>query len=172
MCNTNSTDTLHRWEKAGLGQAPYTFIGASKNVIRYDDGSTQPGGTCAYCSTGIMHEFRFRSADGKTFVVGSTCVHKHDAAGLTNAKKYSMELARLRSESKQERERAKVIALIAEHETALAATPHIYRETRDGKMLTMLDFCRKAVDSPALSFCHHWLTQSTDSPVWKAKFKK
>lgn len=161
-----NSETIHRWEAAGLGQAPYTFLGARKNVIRHDDGSTQPGGTCAYCSTGIANEFMFRSADGRTFVVGSTCVHKSDAKGLTNAKKYDAAVAELRHETTEAAETAKLAQLIEQYATVLATRPHIYGYTdKQRQPLSQLDFCQKAIGGPAQGFALKWIKENIASKV-------
>jgi hypothetical protein len=78
---------MHPFEKAGLGMAPFRCLGAEHRVgpirttlpdgIVMEVGSPgQPMGTCAYCGTGIANCYIIRSADGKTFIVGSDCVAK------------------------------------------------------------------------------------------------
>jgi hypothetical protein len=76
------TETLiHPFEKAGLGKAPFRFVGMEEKVITHPDGTTQAGGSCQYCSTGIRYLFNIKSADGHTFHVGSDCVAKTHAKG-------------------------------------------------------------------------------------------
>ena len=78
----------HKFELAGLGQSPFTVIGYRKNIYVACHGAPQqPGGSCAYCGTGIMNEFLIKSSDGKTFTVGSDCVLKTGDAGLTKTVK-------------------------------------------------------------------------------------
>lgn len=70
----------HQFEIAGLGQAPYRFVGCRENWFVAGDGSyRKPGGSCDYCGTGILWEFWLESADGRRFKVGSDCVLKHDS---------------------------------------------------------------------------------------------
>lgn len=80
---------VHVFEKAGLGKAPFTFIGmyvdrGPKNMGNgYTVGSPgQPMGTCDYCGTGIANCCRIQSSDGKVFVVGTDCVEKTGDSGL------------------------------------------------------------------------------------------
>lgn len=77
-------DSLHPFESAGLGKAPFRYVGMEHKVgpVMMADGITQigapgqPMGTCDYCLNGIAFCFRIRSADGKEFTVGCDCVEK------------------------------------------------------------------------------------------------
>ena len=76
-------DAAHPFERAGLGIAPFRFVGVDRRVgpIRMADGSEvgspgQPMGCCAYCSQGIAECCIIRDATGKTFIVGNVCVGK------------------------------------------------------------------------------------------------
>lgn len=85
---------VHKFEAAGLGRAPFRFVGIEekRGPIRYTDKATglemevgapgQPMGTCEYCGQGIAICCTVRSADGKTFIVGSDCIAKVGDAGL------------------------------------------------------------------------------------------
>lgn len=86
----------HVFEKAGLGTAPFRFCGITVDIgpHRYVDKSGvmvevgapgQPMGTCAYCSTGIAYLHHIKSANGRSFVVGSECVQKTGDRGLIKA---------------------------------------------------------------------------------------
>ena len=86
--------TIHPFEKAGLGRAPFrlVFVEERRGPIRYVDPKTgiemtcgspgQPMGSCAYCATGIATCCGILSADGKRFIVGSDCVRKTGQASL------------------------------------------------------------------------------------------
>ena len=75
--------TVHTFERAGLGLAPFKFVGFFENVFVACPGAPpKPGGTCDYCGTGIRDCFQIQSADGKKFVVGCDCVAKTGDAGL------------------------------------------------------------------------------------------
>lgn len=74
---------IHAFERAGLGLAPYTFVGLEKRTYQACYGApTQPGASCMFCATGIVYLFWLRSADGKKFFVGSDCIQKSGDAGL------------------------------------------------------------------------------------------
>jgi hypothetical protein len=83
----------HLFEKAGLGRAPFAYVGCEYRVgpikLASSDGCEtwagapgQPMGACAYCGQGIAECHLVRSADGRTFTVGCDCIRKVDDAGL------------------------------------------------------------------------------------------
>lgn len=92
MTNTE----IHPFEKAGLGKAPFRFVGMAQqdriygevilNRAEYEKTgialTTKPGGTCAYCGTYILNMYNIKSADGKCFHVGCDCVEKTGDAKL------------------------------------------------------------------------------------------
>lgn len=74
---------IHPFEEAGLGLAPFKCVGHERRVGPLDMGNGcfagapgQPMGTCNYCGQGIADCYRIRSADGKSFIVGSDCVRR------------------------------------------------------------------------------------------------
>lgn len=81
MTNTNDTiknagavNAIHPWERAGLGIYPYKFVGYSKELYQACPGAPiQAGTSCDYCGTAIADVYSWRSADGRTFKVGSDC---------------------------------------------------------------------------------------------------
>lgn len=85
-----TTETaIHPFEKAGLGKAPFRYVGAIDQPTNRDGSviighiggchvETKPGGTCDYCGLAIINMFRVRSADGNTFKVGCDCLKKVD----------------------------------------------------------------------------------------------
>lgn len=76
-----ATVRTHRWELAGLGRAPFTYLGMHEQRHDMGGGYSKPGGTCDYCGQGILYCFRVQSSDGKKFVVGCDCIaHCHDPA--------------------------------------------------------------------------------------------
>lgn len=77
----NTAEKIHRFELAGLGEAPYTYAGNEQLVFKAGD-TVKPGGSCDYCGTAIVDAYFFRSFDGRTFKVGSDCVNKAGDAGL------------------------------------------------------------------------------------------
>lgn len=88
MCQATSA-AIHPFEKAGLGKAPFRYVGMVDQEISYGQrviGSvggipimTKPGGTCDYCGQYIVNMFNVVSADGHKFHVGCDCIHKVDA---------------------------------------------------------------------------------------------
>lgn len=132
----------HAFEVAGLGLAPFRFVGASENVITYPDGTQQAGGTCDYCGTGIRLECHILSADGKESKVGCNCIEKVGDNGLLKAYKNSPEFRCRQRELRAKREAAKEATAATELEpmkadfVARAATlPH---PSWSGK--TLLDY--------------------------------
>ena len=94
---SNTENTVHKFEAAGLGKAPFKFVGMERQNIR-DVGNgvqmavttdaqgfeimTKPGGTCAFCGTYIRHMFNVESADGQRFHVGCDCLEHTGDAGF------------------------------------------------------------------------------------------
>ena len=146
----------HAFEIAGLGLAPFRFVGASQNVITYPDGTQQAGGTCAYCSTGIRLECRVVSADNKKFVVGCNCIEKVGDRGLLKAYKTSPEFRahqRALAWKKAERVLETLKELIAAHSAALASKPHPrgFLDRQTGAPLTLLDYVQWMFDHSGAS---------------------
>lgn len=75
---------IHRFEQAGLGEAPFRFTGTvtEKTYCACQGAPVQPGSTCDYCGTCIRYEFWVKSADGREFRVGCDCIHKTGDRGL------------------------------------------------------------------------------------------
>lgn len=137
MSETNSSDMMHKFEAAGLGKAPFKFVGCEVQDMAYGQVilnraeyqrtgimiSTQPGGTCAYCGQYIVQMFNVRSADGKQFHVGSDCILKVGDAGLKR------NVSKVRTALRHAKEAAKIaeLAALLADETVrgvLAMAPH------------------------------------------------
>ena len=103
---------IHIFERAGLGKAPYRYLGCEKQHTG-----------CQYCGTAIAFKFWLQAADGKRFFVGSDCILKSGDAGLRNV--IEPELRKHRKEMADERNKA----TIAEFETELAKRPTFYATT-------------------------------------------
>ena len=134
----------HAFEVAGLGLAPFLFVGASENVITYPDGTQQAGGSCDYCGTGIRLECHVKSADGKAFKVGCNCISKVGDTGLLKAYKNSAEFRAIQRKNKAAKNAIifkELKALIATLAPKLAATPHPrgFTDRQTGAPLTALD---------------------------------
>jgi hypothetical protein len=77
------TSTIHTFERAGLGKAPFYFTGTmTEKVHCVPGGIPRAGSSCDYCGTGIRYEFWVESSDSKTFKVGCDCIRKTGDAGL------------------------------------------------------------------------------------------
>lgn len=69
--------TIHPFERAKLGMAPFRCVGWYESKYQACHGAPiQPGSSCDYCGQGIMLVFRITSSDGKEFKVGCDCVAK------------------------------------------------------------------------------------------------
>lgn len=100
---------IHVFEKAGLGAAPYQYLGIEKQST-----------SCQYCGTGILFKFWLRSADGKQFFVGSDCIFKSGDAGL--ARVISDDVRKHQKELRDDRS----AALVATFESFLKANPDFF----------------------------------------------
>lgn len=148
----------HAFEVAGLGLAPFRFVGATENAITYPDGTTKAGGTCDYCGTGIRLECHVQSADGKRFKVGCNCIDKVGDKGLLAAYKSSPEFRQHQRElryAKSAAQREAALALLNANREALSAKPHphgfINRET--GDPLTFVDYAEWMLDHAGANAC-------------------
>lgn len=109
------TKPIHVFEEAGLGRAPFRFIGAEHRVgpIEISPGCFvgapgQPMGSCQYCGQGIADCCIIRDADGKTFVVGNVCVNKTGDKGIIDPVKRAM--ARIQTQKRHARADARIKA--------------------------------------------------------------
>lgn len=125
--------TLHPFEKAGLGKAPFRCVGVTTNwYVTAGGAHRQPGGSCDYCGTGILYEYHIVGADGSKFVVGSDCVaktggHQH-VEGFKKAKSDMLAAKRSAKRAARAAEReAAWKAKVAEKRAAFdAAEPGLY----------------------------------------------
>ena len=123
-------DTMHPFEKAGLGLAPFRFVDfyVKRGPIKIEnrDGTTtqvgapgQPMGTCQYCYQGIANICVIESADGRRSEVGCDCVKKVGDKGL------GREVGRVKREHERKRRQvrndAKLVKVNAEIDAALSS---------------------------------------------------
>lgn len=129
----------HKFEQAGLGRAPFRFIGVEYRVgpIRIEhDGITteigapgQPMGVCAYCAQGIAECCVIQDADGKRFIVGNVCVAKTGDRGLVDLTKRAVREFRTKAaQARQDAKIARARVQLAEPAVRerLAQQPHPY----------------------------------------------
>lgn len=81
-------ETIHIFEQAGLGKAPYEYLYC-----------TDSKASCQFCNTNIRYKFFLKSADNKIFFVGSDCIYKSGDRGLTKIAK--TERSRIAKEQRQ-----------------------------------------------------------------------
>lgn len=145
MNETTATENtgMHPFERAGLGIAPFTFVGTYESKFQAVPGDPncpiQPGTCCDYCFQGIMYVCRVRSADGREFKVGCDCVLKTKDKRITTAAKRAEN--KRNTEAAHKRADAKIAAAIATLptvESKLRAQPHPYAWQAE-KGATMLD---------------------------------
>lgn len=158
---------IHPFEKAGLGKAPFTYLGIEIKVgpIRtttaggcmLEIGSPgQPMGCCKYCGQGIAECHVVRSSDGNVFDVGCDCIRKVAAKGSkirTEAERASNDRKNAARRERESVRRAKADAAARERlsallgqlgrvRPALAAEPH---PCIPGKTLAdYVDYCVEA----------------------------
>lgn len=166
MNKTDSPELVgkHKFEVAGLGRAPFRFVGMSVNMITYPDGGSKPGGTCDYCGTGIMNEFAILSACGKRSVVGCDCIAKVGDHGILKAYRSTpayRAAQRAKAQAKATADYAKLEALLTapENVAKLSAMPHSYGfiDRTTGKPLTYLDQVKWAVGHCGAAGRKNWL---------------
>ena len=151
---------VHPWERAGLGKAPFAYLGVSESRgpirIRNNDGTEtligsegQPMGSCAYCLQGIAECHHVRSADGKKFTVGCDCIRRvygDDRAPVrakaeAASRKLRNRAAKARRDAKATTEQGELAALLADEGTRakLAELPG----PRFGTLLEHAEFMAK-----------------------------
>ncbi len=93
----NTTEIAkHVFERAGLGKAPFRYVGMTESKYQACHGApVQPGSSCDYCGQGIMYVCEILSADGRRFKVGCDCVARTGDAGLIAAYKHSPEVRKM-----------------------------------------------------------------------------
>ena len=130
MERTAQVSKVHVFERAGLGKAPFRFVGLTEAKYQAGPGAPiQPGSSCDYCGEAIMEVCHIRSADGRNFKVGNVCVGKTGDAGLR--KTVAAAIRERRNEATHRRQDEKIAAGAALLERPgvreiLAAEPHPY----------------------------------------------
>lgn len=101
-------DTIHKFEIAGLGKAPFKIVGfykmpspslAGENPHAYNmQLQAMPTGhgcgSCTYCGTPLVNNYLIESSDGVKSSVGCDCVGKVGDRGLTTKIKEMQRIAR------------------------------------------------------------------------------
>jgi len=139
---TEAPASIHVFEQAGLGKAPFRFIGhlempsrglqeanpTAYNLAMSEHPRTTNGlgvGSCHFCGTPISTHCLIQSADGQTFFVGSDCVEKTGDAGLkAGIRRMARERNRTRNETRRRELTPVLEALVNDNEMTLAGMPH------------------------------------------------
>lgn len=152
----NETSTIHRFEKAGLGKAPFHFTGevTEKTYCACPGAPVQAGSTCDYCGTCIRYEFWVRSADGKEFKTGCDCIHKTGDRGLIQQISIAeRKLRDVKNAKAKERKAAKLAERIAAAMTKLPTVrgtlanqphPNAYYASQGRTLLDYVQWCLDA----------------------------
>lgn len=131
---TYAKATIHPFEAAGLGVAPFVFTGHSESVHTEADGRTRAGGSCDFCGTGIRQTFHVRSTDGRTFKVGSDCIRRvyaeFDAEVPVDARCVIADAQYQKREAKREAEWQKLRARMDVARATLAAHPDAFTDRK------------------------------------------
>ena len=141
MKTTETAVKIHPFEQAGLGKAPFRFVGMGSQDLCYGEAilnraeyertgirvTTKPGGSCAYCGTAIMRMYGIESADGRRFHVGCECVHKTGDAHLIRiVDDATRKHERAKRDAVHARKLIRLAAILADEESRakLATMPH------------------------------------------------
>lgn len=135
---------IHKFEKAGLGKAPFRIVGFEQKTYQACLGAPmQVGGSCDYCGTGIVDMFWLRGIDnGEPFKVGSSCVYKTGDAGLIIPAKNKINA--LKRQARHQKEAIlieELKALLIDYHDRLSSLPHPrgFTDRQTDKPLTYLD---------------------------------
>lgn len=151
----NSDGEQHVFERSGLGNAPYRLIDVYSDVgpKKYFVGGCEmevgyPGqsmGRCDHCGTAIGTCYKLRSSDGKSFVVGSSCVEKSGDTGLIKSVKNSPEVRAMNASKRDalnDRKSAELSCLLIDHADKLSSI----KITRyDGSEESQLDYLARVI---------------------------
>lgn len=127
-----TTETIHPFELAGLGKAPFRFEGVRENVyIACQGAEPQPGGSCDYCCNGIRYEYWVSGADGARFKVGCDCIarlYKESKIIADPVKRavdeHRRKLARDIRHAREKAQLADMRARLAPHRARMESLPH------------------------------------------------
>lgn len=121
--SSQALDSIHRFERAGLGKAPFRVTGYGEYKYQACHGAPiQPGTSCDFCGTACIYVANIRAADGKKFHVGLDCVEKVGDAGMVSAIKHSPEYRKIQRDKRYARDEV----IKAELETLLSQVRERY----------------------------------------------
>lgn len=159
MCQAEiKSPTLHPFEAAGLGLAPFKFVGCYKNVFVACPGApAKAGGTCDFCYQGIMYCNTVQSSDGKQFVVGCDCIRRLGSADNRLLSQAERAMANLKKEQKDAERKAKQ----EKREAERAAAEQAERDANGGftlyELAKMAEREERQAQQRQLAELNHWL---------------
>lgn len=156
-------DTMHPFERVGLGKAPFTFTGSSEKVFISHPGATpRSGGSCDFCGTAITMQAHVRSADGKEFKIGFDCAKKLSAKSnmksdpvLVAIGDERRKLQRIKTQERNEKQIAEGVELLATHREVLEAVPN----KRNGSLAVMADWWFKNAGQSGKAKMTRWIKE-------------
>lgn len=149
------TNAMHPFEVAGLGKAPFKWVGCREELHQPHPGApTKPGASCHCCWTSIAEVHLIKSSDGKVFKVGNVCVEKtyrklaDDAQGLSyedrlvmhKAKRAHNKLLREKKAKRDESKLADVAALLTNQGEKIAARLLARDHPKKFKNMSLADY--------------------------------
>lgn len=142
----------HPFEKANLGQAPFTLVGIFESTRNVNAGSLLAEaihvatGTCEYCLRSIKHCHEIQDVNGKKFTVGSSCCRKVDRAlerdyfRTINKEQGKERLAKFREEHSEIILAFNKIYGTVEFDAKLHSLPHPFPVHSDKTMLDYITY--------------------------------
>lgn len=131
--------TLHPFEAAGLGLAPFVYCGMSEQVYSPTPDVQQPAGSCDYCGMGIRYCCHIRSSDGREFIVGCDCVRKTFQASNRALSDMERDIAKREKAKRDEKRAAEWKAQCEARDAALQAE----RDRNGGKTDSELAYLKR-----------------------------
>ena len=142
----------HPFEKAKLGQAPFSLVGIFESSRNVNEGSllAEPvhvaTGTCEYCLRSIKYCHQIQDANGKKFTVGSSCCRKvdkeleRDYYAKRDAESDAKRISEFRAEHKETLEAFDKIYGTVEFEAKLFSLPHPFPQHTDKTLLDYINY--------------------------------
>jgi hypothetical protein len=137
---------VHVFETAGLGKAPYRFVGNERSIFQAVPGDPncpiQPGSSCDFCGQAIMDVYWLKGSDGRRFKVGCDCIGRAGDSGLKRA--IAPAIRKANHERADARIAAAKLLLTEDVRAKLATMPHpIVPAQTDKNLLGYVDWCFK-----------------------------
>ena len=134
---------MHPFEKAGLGYAPFRFVGMTEATYQACSGAPiQPGASCDYCGQGIRYVCIIKSADGREFRVGCDCVRKTTSKGvrvLSDVDRAKRAIDKKNWEDRAQEAREETRATLNSDSALLTSEPHP-NEYMAGRGISLRDY--------------------------------